>query len=78
MFRLYLEYARLVSPDRDNGKMVRPFLTFATDFCEQEGRLMGRTLSSRVNILLVRMRGLLREYMLRKGLFWMSPINRAE
>jgi len=23
MFRLYLEYARLVSPDRDNGKMVR-------------------------------------------------------
>ena len=24
MFLLYLEYARLVSPDRDNGKMVRP------------------------------------------------------
>lgn len=23
MFRLYLEYARLVSPDRDNGGMVR-------------------------------------------------------
>lgn len=23
MFRLYLEYARLISPDRDNGKMVR-------------------------------------------------------
>lgn len=22
MFLLYLEYARLVSPDRDNGKMV--------------------------------------------------------
>jgi hypothetical protein len=22
MFRLYLEYARLMSPDRDNGKMV--------------------------------------------------------
>jgi hypothetical protein len=22
MFRLYLEYARLISPDRDNGKMV--------------------------------------------------------
>lgn len=22
MFRLYLEYARLTSPDRDNGKMV--------------------------------------------------------
>lgn len=24
MFLLYLEYARLVSPDRDNGKMVCP------------------------------------------------------
>lgn len=24
MFLLYIEYARLVSPDRDNGKMVRP------------------------------------------------------
>jgi beta-1,2-xylosyltransferase len=24
MFRLYLEYARLISPDRDNGKMVCP------------------------------------------------------
>jgi hypothetical protein len=22
MFRLYIEYARLTSPDRDNGKMV--------------------------------------------------------
>lgn len=26
MFRLYLEYARLISPDRDNGKMVRSTL----------------------------------------------------
>lgn len=23
MFRMYLEFARVVSPDRDNGKMVR-------------------------------------------------------
>lgn len=27
MFRLYLEFARVMSPDRDNGKMVSIALT---------------------------------------------------
>ena len=75
MFRLYLEYARLVSPDRDNGKMVRfPVHTRLL----RSGRLMNRTSCSRANILLVEMRDLLRGYMLRKGLFLMLPINRDE
>jgi len=75
MFRLYLEYARLVSPDRDNGKMVRlPFHALP----RRRGRLINRTLYSRASMLLVEMRGLLREYMLRKGLSLMLPINRDE
>ena len=76
MFRLYLEYARLVSPDRDNGKMVR--FPVHTRPPRRDRRLMNRTLYSRVNILLVEMRGLLRGFMLRKGLFLTLPINRDD
>jgi hypothetical protein len=39
---------------------------------------MNRISCLRANILLVRLRGLLRGYMLRKGLFLMLPINRDE
>jgi hypothetical protein len=42
------------------------------------GKLMHRTLCSRANMLLARMRGLLLGCMLRKGLFLMLPINRDE
>jgi hypothetical protein len=42
MFRLYLEYGRLVSPDRDNGKMVR--LRVAHDISGAE-ELISRTSS---------------------------------
>jgi hypothetical protein len=35
MFRLYLEYARLISPDRDNGKMVC-VLDFAENITDQQ------------------------------------------
>ena len=76
MFRLYLEYARLVSPDRDNGKMVR--FPAHTRELKRGGRLINRTLYSRASMLLVEMRGLLRGFMLRKGLFLMLPINRDE
>jgi hypothetical protein len=46
-------------------------------FGDKEGKLMNRTLCSRVNML-VGMRGLLLGYMLRKALFLMLPINRDE
>lgn len=43
MFRLYLEFGRLVSPDRDNGKMVR----WRLFMCVVDSQLMSRTLSYR-------------------------------
>lgn len=72
MFRLYLEYARLISPDRDNGKMVRtPLLMIG-------GRLINRILCLKVNNLLVKMRDLLLGYTLRKELFLMLVIDRFD
>lgn len=46
MFRLYLEYARLISPDRDNGKMVRS-LRLITLFSKDEAHWQDFVLEDR-------------------------------
>ena len=51
MFRLYLEYSRVISPDRDNGKMVSGITVTGmkdpeADLCSQDFVLPSRRVGS--------------------------------